>query len=162
MNKQTEISRLVEGGKTTSEISKELGIPIATVRYYREAKRKSNQLSRIAEHRKRLKRKAIDYSGGKCLHCGYCRCAGAMDFHHLDPAQKESKLASGKTQGWDRFKRELDKTILLCATCHREIHEEVWSITDDIITLQQQLRDLYKDRSLVEYAGVVNLVDTQA
>lgn len=151
MSKQADILKLVEQGKTTFEISSILCLPIATVRYYREKSRKSNQSSRIAEHRKRLKRKAIDYSGGKCLHCGYCRCVGALEFHHLDPAQKEGKLSSGRTYGWNKFKLELDKTILLCATCHREIHEDVWTITDEIV-VQQQLRLFYREKPLIEYS----------
>lgn len=28
---------------------------------------------------------AIAYKGGKCQICGYDKCVGALEFHHLDP-----------------------------------------------------------------------------
>ena len=67
---------------------------------------------------------AIEYKGGKCVKCGYNKCNAALDFHHLDPTQKEFNLGShGHTRSWERMKVELDKCILLCANCHREIHQ---------------------------------------
>lgn len=73
-----------------------------------------------------FKQKCVDYKGGKCQVCGYNRCLGAMDFHHLDPSQKDFALASRKNRGdWDTVQKELDKCILVCCRCHREIHEGV-------------------------------------
>ncbi len=45
-----------------------------------------------------------------------------MDFHHLDPLEKEFTLSARMTS-WSRIKRELDKCVLLCARCHREVHD---------------------------------------
>ena len=66
------ISRLVEEGKTTREIAEIVGLSIHGVRYHREKSRRGG--SRITEHRRRVKRKAINYSGDKCLKCAYNRC----------------------------------------------------------------------------------------
>ena len=71
------------------------------------------------------KKKARDYLGNKCSICGYNKCDEALEFHHLDPSQKEFGICSdGRTRSWDRIKEELSKCILVCANCHREIHNK--------------------------------------
>ena len=73
--------------------------------------------------RRRRKRKAIDYKGGECQVCGYDKCVGALEFHHLDSTQKDFGLSKkGIPRSWEKQKIELDKCILLCANCHRETH----------------------------------------
>ena len=77
----------------------------------------------VSSWRRALKQKAVDYKGGKCLTCGYDRCNSALDFHHLDPNEKDFGIASnGKTRSWDKVKSELDKCVLLCRNCHAEVH----------------------------------------
>lgn len=69
------------------------------------------------------KRRAIELLGGCCKHCGYNRSQSAMDFHHVDPSQKEVSISSnGITRSWARIEKELQKCILLCSNCHREEH----------------------------------------
>lgn len=80
-------------------------------------------VDRQRKRRQARKQKAVEYKGGKCVKCGYSKSVAAMDFHHLDPTVKEFALASRKDLSWDQWKIELDKCILLCANCHREIHE---------------------------------------
>lgn len=75
-----------------------------------------------AERRRLVKEKAIEYLGGKCKSCGYNKCIGSLDFHHLDPLQKDSNYSSFKGIFNKRLTDELDKCILLCANCHRELH----------------------------------------
>jgi predicted HNH restriction endonuclease len=70
------------------------------------------------------KKQAIEYKGGKCELCGYSKCQDAFDFHHTDPEQKEFNLSAGKFTSFNKFKSELDKCMLLCANCHREIHSK--------------------------------------
>ncbi|MDD5732017.1 MAG: HNH endonuclease signature motif containing protein [Patescibacteria group bacterium] len=77
----------------------------------------------VARRRKRLRELAIEYKGGKCQKCGYKKCLEALEFHHLDENKKNFGLsARGVTRSWDKVKREIDKCILVCANCHREIH----------------------------------------
>ncbi len=55
--------------------------------------------------------------------CGYKRCSAALDFHHIDSKAKEFGLsANGLTRSWEKMKAELDKCVLICANCHREVH----------------------------------------
>ena len=77
----------------------------------------------VSERRRKLKDMAIKYKGGKCEKCGYNKCNGALDFHHLNPLEKDFSISStGTTKSFERIKKELDKCILVCANCHREIH----------------------------------------
>lgn len=69
-----------------------------------------------------VKQQAVDYLGGKCSNCGYDKCLAALEFHHLDPTQKDNKYVNMRGKFSDRLKKELDKCVLLCANCHREVH----------------------------------------
>lgn len=69
------------------------------------------------------KKKAVQYKGGKCELCGYDKCLAALDFHHKNPEEKEFGIATkGMTRSWEKLKKELDKCIMLCSNCHRELH----------------------------------------
>lgn len=94
-----------------------------TEKYYTRCK----ECDRInnCERRKKLKESCINYKGGKCIKCGYNKCIAALEFHHLDPTQKDFEITNSVTS-WNKHKNklilELDKCILVCANCHREIH----------------------------------------
>ena len=71
----------------------------------------------------KVHRRKVNYKGGKCEICGYDKYLGALDFHHLDPAQKDFAISNSNIyKNLDKLKKELDKCILVCANCHREIH----------------------------------------
>lgn len=76
----------------------------------------------VPRHRRRLKQKAVEYKGGKCLHCGYKKCIEALEFHHRDPSEKDFQFSDGKNRSWERVKIELDKCDMVCSNCHKEIH----------------------------------------
>lgn len=76
---------------------------------------------RVTAWRKRMKLKAITYKGGACVKCGFNKYTGSLEFHHLDPSQKDFGF-SGITVSWTRMQKELDKCILVCANCHAAIH----------------------------------------
>lgn len=79
----------------------------------------------VDKRRRVLKLKAIEYKGGKCQGegCGYSKCVDALEFHHLDPKEKDFSISNtGVTRSWDKIKIEIDKCLLLCANCHREAH----------------------------------------
>jgi 5-methylcytosine-specific restriction endonuclease McrA len=76
------------------------------------------------------KLKAIEYKGGKCLVCGYDKCAAALEFHHVNPLEKDSNDTGATRDCWtfERKKKELDKCVLLCCRCHREVHANLISL----------------------------------
>jgi len=66
---------------------------------------------------------AIDHLGGQCSRCGYDRCGEALEFHHPDPSQKDFGISNrGYTRSWKAIREEIEKYVLLCANCHREVH----------------------------------------
>ena len=73
--------------------------------------------------RRLIKKKAVEYKGGECFCCHQKYPQSVYDFHHLDPSQKDFNLGNKhSTVKWETVKKELDKTILVCANCHRLIH----------------------------------------
>ena len=79
----------------------------------------SQTLSRL----QKLKKQMVDYKGGCCQICGYDKYMGALEFHHIDPTQKDFNLSRMKQYTFDiKVTNELDKCILVCSNCHREIH----------------------------------------
>ena len=73
---------------------------------------------------------AVEYKGKKCQRCGYDRCLEALEFHHLDPTQKDFNISSkGYTRSWKRVQEELEKCVMLCANCHREVHAELAALS---------------------------------
>ena len=68
----------------------------------------------------------IKTKGGKCEICGYDKNIAALEFHHLNPSEKSFQLDArslGNTTV-EKLLKESDKCILVCANCHREIHNE--------------------------------------
>lgn len=95
----------------------------ASYTYYRCVKCRSEAVQR---RRRKLKVKAVAYKGGECELCGYNKCDAVLEFHHRDPSQKDFGISNGGcTWGWEKIKTELDKCVMLCANCHRELHCEI-------------------------------------
>ena len=70
----------------------------------------------------KLKQRARDWLGGRCVHCGYDTYQVALDIHHLDPALKDPNFASMRGWNWKRIESELKNCILLCRNCHAAQH----------------------------------------
>lgn len=78
----------------------------------------------------------IDAMGGKCQICDYNKCQEAMDFHHINPLEKEFSFnrARANPKAIKKIIEELKKCVLLCSRCHREVHAGV-AVCDSNITL---------------------------
>lgn len=73
--------------------------------------------------KRNFKQECINYKGGKCILCEYNKCNSALEFHHTNPQEKDFHISdSGAHKLTNKIKLELDKCILVCANCHREIH----------------------------------------
>lgn len=75
----------------------------------------------VVSWRKRTKQRLVEYKGGKCECCGYNRCIEALEFHHLNPSEKDFTI-SGTSKAFETLKKEVDKCIMVCSNCHKEIH----------------------------------------
>lgn len=77
----------------------------------------------VQKRRDKVKVMSVEYKGGSCEICGYNKYVGALEFHHKDPTQKDFGIGDkGYTRSWEKIKEELNKCMILCANCHREIH----------------------------------------
>lgn len=81
---------------------------------------------RVAARRREIKRTLVEEAGGCCAACGYDRFQAALQFHHLDPAEKSFGISSrGFSHGIDRAREEARKCVLLCGNCHAEVEAGV-------------------------------------
>ena len=87
--------------------------------------RRKYLIKAVTKRRKQIRLKAIKHLGGKCMKCGYSKYPEVLEFHHKDPKQKDFNVSKkGHCRSWERVKKEIEKCVLLCANCHREIHVE--------------------------------------
>jgi len=79
------------------------------------------KLNRDRARQKKLKIIEALSIPAECQRCGYCKYVGALEFHHRDPTIKESGvLLLPLLQAIE----EARKCDLICANCHREVHDE--------------------------------------
>jgi hypothetical protein len=87
----------------------------------------------VSRRRRRVKKILVAEHGGACVLCGYSRHLGALEFHHLDPADKAFSLAhAGVTRSLAKARAEASKCALLCANCHAEVEAGIVSLATDL------------------------------
>ena len=77
--------------------------------------------------RERVKRYKLEFTqllGGKCSKCGYNKCTAALDFHHNYENKEDNIARIIKDFSKQKALKEVKKCILLCANCHRELHNK--------------------------------------
>jgi hypothetical protein len=80
---------------------------------------------RVNRRRFEVKKRAVEYKGGKCQRCDYSKSMRALEFHHRDPSQKDFRISGNHAYRWEKLQIELDKCELVCSNCHAEIHDEL-------------------------------------
>lgn len=118
--KDTEVGPLIKECRTCKVILNKTNRPLGRGNICRTCKSKDD-----VERRKRKKNEAIIERGGKCNVCGYDKTPSALEFHHIDPDSKEKAPNELMSLSLKKQKEELDKCILLCANCHREVHDRL-------------------------------------
>jgi len=128
--RSTECKGVVHKGQSPRQNASGQRREVALVKRERRryADRQQYLIAAVHKRRKKIREMAIEYKGGACERCGYDSCAEALDFHHTNSSDKDFSISSkGYTRSWKRVKEELDKCLLLCANCHRELHARVSS-----------------------------------
>jgi hypothetical protein len=76
------------------------------------------------QNRRWVERKieAMKLFDSKCCKCGYCKNYAALEFHHIDPREKDFNWNKTRELSWEKIIEELKKCVLLCSNCHREEH----------------------------------------
>lgn len=75
----------------------------------------------------------------KCQKCeeNHISC---LDFHHLDPKEKEGNISSMVKYSLKKIKKEIEKCIILCSNCHRKLHwdnNRIEKLKKDIKNLEE-------------------------
>lgn len=93
---------------------------------------KQNEREKYLYYRKQLN----DYKQEcACQKCG-CNKFYMLDFHHVNPEEKEAKISDLSRVKIENITKELNKCIVLCANCHREFH---WLNSHYGMTLEEYL-----------------------
>lgn len=78
------------------------------------------------KHRDRKTQKLYDYKTEKgCRFCGFKDHGSALDFHHPNPDMKEFNVGNIRRRAWSKIQKEIDKCWVVCANCHRMLHQGV-------------------------------------
>jgi hypothetical protein len=119
----------------------------------------SNQSDRVKRWRFNFKKRIIEAMGGACCICNYSKCQAALVCHHLDPSQKEFRLAKARAthKGWAIVVAELRKCVLLCHNCHSEVHSNIVSVPDDAPRFNEAYSNFKKIKE--ENSDKENLLD---
>jgi len=90
--------------------------------------------------RRRRKLRAVEHMGSTCFGCDRDGPPAVFEFHHWDARDKAFGLSqSGSPYSWDRVAAELEKCVMLCANCHREVHAGVRTIQPTLLGLAEDV-----------------------
>ena len=66
----------------------------------------------------------------KCCLCGFSEVQTALEFHHVNPQEKDFGIcqSNAQTKALEKQLEEMKKCILVCSNCHRGIHEGIYII----------------------------------
>ncbi len=119
-----EILRLRAIGKSYKEISEITGASKGTIAYHCSDSVKKKYHHRASKGRREFKDELKLKHGGKCKKCGYAKCLAALEFHHVSDNKIESVSNILRSFGQQKAEEEALKCELLCANCHRELHDD--------------------------------------
>ena len=91
-------------------------------KYYNENaeyRKKARQCNKNCAEKRQQTINALKING--CAICGYNGCIAALDFHHVNPKDKKYNICGNSIRKKD-ITEEINKCILLCNRCHKEIH----------------------------------------
>ncbi len=84
----------------------------------------------VMRRRRKVKEILVAEAGGCCARCGFDEHPSALQFHHVDPSQKEFGIGhKGITLSIARAREEAAKCVLLCASCHAMVEAGVVSLS---------------------------------
>lgn len=87
----------------------------------------------VCNHIKKRKKDLVRVLGGRCCLCGFNSFTEALEFHHVNPKEKSFGIGASNaiTKSLEAQLEELKKCILVCANCHRGIHNGILESPDN-------------------------------
>ena len=102
----------------------------------------------VSNYRRRRKQNLVQVLGGKCQICEFDLFADALEFHHEDSTQKDYGLASkGTCHDIESDLNEVKKCFLLCANCHRGVHNGYYNAPTEHIFDEELAQKLIDERN---------------
>jgi hypothetical protein len=101
---------------------------LACYKEYHVKYEKSRASARIIMRRNFIQKIKSEHS---CQVCEYNKCTRALDFHHLNPSEKVFDITRAISMNIN-FKNiliEINKCLILCCRCHREVEEGITDVT---------------------------------
>lgn len=86
-----------------------------------QRKQKPQQYNKYALDRQKRCEDWINSLKTPCVFCGESDPV-CIDWHHIDPSQKEFAISFIKGKSKERTLEEMKKCICVCASCHRKLH----------------------------------------
>lgn len=101
----------------------------------------SRNSENVKNWRKRIKEAIILSMGGCCQICRYSKCQNALELHHLNPEEKEFSMSFIRSSPKEIkiICEELNKCVLLCSNCHKEIHANLTTLPETFSTFNEEL-----------------------
>ena len=118
-----QILRLKQEGKTYNEIKEIVGCSKGTISYYCGEGQKEKTSQRRIDFRRKNQLWLEEFK--KTLKCSKCEESRhwVLDFHHTNPEEKEKSVSKLiKTSTKEKVLEEIDKCVVLCSNCHRDLH----------------------------------------
>lgn len=95
------------------------------LQYQREYRKLNRQSITAKSNAKRKEKLAalVEFLGNKCNCCGNSYPLCVYDFHHKEPTTKLFTIGEQMGRSLKALKEEASKCVLLCANCHRVVHD---------------------------------------
>ena len=79
--------------------------------------------------------------GLKCVKCGYNRCGASLEFHHINPNEKDDTIARMISNNYalSKVQEEVQKCVVLCSNCHHEFN--FLNNNNQLFTLEEFLQE---------------------
>ncbi len=110
----------------------------------RYADRRTYLIEAVQKRRRKIRHQAISFLGGRCQRCGCDRCVEALECHHLESSKQDFGISSkGYTRSWKQVSEELEKCVLLCANCRRELHAGLQLPQETVVEKSGEFRETF-------------------
>lgn len=102
----------------------------------------------VKKWRQVTKQRMVDSFGSRCGICGYDKCNNALEFHHLNPEEKELTFGhiTACPVGWNKIVIELRKCICVCSNCHKEIHDGITKVKEGVQRFNESFVEFYLEK----------------
>jgi len=116
------ILALRKQGLSYREIEHKLGCAKSTISYFVSDTSKERRQEYRRERRNSSNRELKNSRGGKCQSCGFNQSLSSLDWHHVNPDEKDFTISARRGVSIDKLWAEIKKCVLVCKNCHAMIH----------------------------------------